>query len=439
MFENVKNISIIGIARSGVSSAIFLKQKNFNVFISDYSFISEDSEFIQLLKKNQIEYETGKHTLNKILNSDLIVLSPGVPLNSNIVIEIQKAKKKYIGEIELAYQFCNKEAKIIAITGSNGKSTTTTLTGEIFKNAGFHTIVAGNIGFPFINFVNEIKSNSIVVLELSSFQIDTLFSFHPYISIILNVYPNHLDRYSSFEDYRNSKLGLIKNQSINDYLVINSNLKNFIQKPINKIFINYSENNFVNMNIKDYLEYSINQRTGKINFNNLNLLGKHNYENICAAVAAALIFNINENVIKKTVENFKGLEHRLEFVRKIKNVSFYNDSKSTTPMATLTALNAFNNNIILILGGRNKGLDFSILANIIKEKVKYVILFGEAKEIILKELNLKENYFICDTLFEVVNKAYNLAKENDIVLFSPACASFDMFKISKIEEKNLKN
>lgn len=433
MKYNFNSVSVIGIARSGVASALFLKNKGYDVFISDAKDFSDDNNFISILKQNNIDFETGKHSYNRIADSDLIVISPGVPLYIDLLKKLKKLNKIIIGEIELAFSFMHPEAKVVAITGTNGKSTTTALTGEIFKNAGFKTVVAGNIGFPLISFIDSIDADTVVVLELSSFQLETIKHFKPYVSIITNITPDHMDRYSSFEDYANAKFNIFMNQNNDSFLVINKsvdfNVDIVLNKNINVVFLqdNSFKTNFVNMFDKDKITYFINGCYNEIIFDNIFLLGQHNYENIASSSAVALIFNITADIIKNTVQNFKGLNHRLEFVREVNDVKFYNDSKATNPESALKAILSFDKNIILILGGRPKGSGFSILAEAIKNRVKFFILIGEAKDLIIQELNLIKNYAKFDSLDEAVFFAFNKSKKDDIVLFSPACTSFDMF------------
>lgn len=429
-FKNIKKISILGIARSGTAAALFLKKKGYDIFISDIKKIDDDDEFILQLKNNNINFETGKHSLSILSNSDLIVVSPGIPLDSNIICELKNLNKKIIGEIELAYQFCNKRSKIIAVTGSNGKSTTTSLIGEILKGSGLKVIVAGNIGSPWIKYIDEIDDATVVVLELSSFQIDTLYEFRPNISIILNITPNHLDRYNSFLEYKKSKFKITDNQYYPDYFVLNSTLDFDNKKNLNIIKLNddSQKNNFVNMFDKNRLNYSINGISEHINFNSLFLRGTHNYENIAASASAALILKIDEHLIKTAIENFKGLEHRLEFVKEKNGIKFYNDSKATTPEAAIKAINSFDNNVVLLLGGRDKGTGFKNLKFAIKNKVKFTVLFGEAKELIKNDVELIDNFFIANSFDEAVKKAYNISTAGDVVLLAPACTSYDMFK-----------
>lgn len=426
--KNIKKVSIIGIARSGTAAAVFLKNKGYDIFISDIKNLDENNDFVKLLKEKNIDFETGHHSLEQIEDSDLIIVSPGVPLNSPALKYLKDKNKRIIGEIELAYKFCDKEAKIIGVTGTNGKSTTTALIGELFKNSGFKTVVGGNIGNPFINCIDDVDKDTVVVLELSSFQLDTIEDFRPNISIITNITPDHLDRYSNFEEYRDSKFQIINNQRETDYLILNDNIDIKDECKVNIIrFSSDSDSyNVINFDGK-CLKYSINDRKGSFSTEKLILKGEHNYENISAAVSSALIFNIDEKIIIKTLENFEGLEHRLEFVRKVNGVEFYNDSKATNPESAVKSINAFEKEIILILGGRDKGTGFKILKEPVQKNVKFVVLVGESKELIKNELDLKDNFYIADTFEDSVRKSFEMSEKDDIILLAPACTSWDMF------------
>ncbi len=387
-------ILIYGKGKTGNSLYEFCKNRNINAVLVDDNDFSTD-----LLKK-----------------TEKIVVSPGIPFYHQIYKEAKRKKIPVVGDIEFAYQFY--KGKIIAITGTDGKTTTTKLIYELLKNAGFDAYIGGNYGIPFIEITEEANKNSVAVLELSSFQLYSTKKFRPDIALILNIDTDHLDWHKKRKHYVLSKFKITKNQTENDYLIINKSIKETFFTKARKLYIDLE--NHLNGDIL-YIEDL------KININNLKLKGRHNLENITFAVITALKMGINPQIIKETVENFTPLPHRLEFVRSINGINFYNDSKSTTVHATLKALDSFEKDIILIAGGTNKGSDFSRLNNLISNKVKAVVLIGKDKEKIAKQLNF-ENTFLEENLESAVKKAYALANKRDTVLFSPACASFDMFK-----------
>ncbi len=387
-------VLIYGKGKTGSSLYEFCKNRNINAVLVDDNDFSTD-----LLKK-----------------AEKIIISPGIPFYHQIYKEAKKRKIPVVGDIEFAYQFY--KGKIIAITGTDGKTTTTKLIYEILKKTGHDVYIGGNYGIPFIEIVEKADENSVAVLELSSFQLYSTKKFKPDIALILNIDTDHLNWHKKRKHYVLSKFKITKNQTENDYLLLNKNIKDNFSTKAKKIIVDIDK--YIN---EDFLEIE----GLKINTDNLKLKGRHNLENITFAVITALKIGINPPIIKTTIENFNPLPHRLEFVRNVNGINFYNDSKSTTVHATLKALESLEKDIILIAGGINKGSDFSRLNPLISKKVKAVILIGKDKEKIADQLNF-ENILLEESLESAVKRAYFLASIGDNILFSPACASFDMFK-----------
>lgn len=427
---NNKKITIIGAARSGVSAALLLKKRGADIFVSDFSVAEKIEEYLKILKSNDIQYETGAHS-EKVFDCSLLVISPGVPSNSSIVKEAISRGIKVISELELAYQFC--PAPIIAITGSNGKTTTTSLIGKIFENAGKDYVVAGNIGIAFSSVVEYLTEKSTAIVEVSSFQLDHIDKFKPKISVLLNITPDHLDRYdNSMEKYSISKSKIFKNQTGEDFLIYNCD-DPVISKLVytakcttipfsTKIELSFGA--FIDWNNKKLIIANNMDRYPVISIDEIGIKGIHNLYNSLAAVLVARQMNVSINSISTALNDFKGVEHRLELVREINGVKYINDSKATNVDSVYYALTAFENPIVLILGGRDKGNDYSKLKAVVQKKVKKIIAIGESAEKIKKEFS---NVEIANSMQEAVNIASNRAIAGDIVLLSPACASFDWF------------
>jgi len=427
----MKNLVILGAGESGIGTALLGRDKGFKVFVSDYGRIKK--VYKDVLKYYEIEWEEEKHTSSKILNADIVMKSPGISDLVPIVKELLSNGIPVISEIEFASQFTT--SKIIGVTGSNGKTTTTMMIYEILKKANINVTIAGNIGN---SFAKEIKKKSdVFVLELSSFQLDGIKTFCPKIAIITNITPDHLDRYdNNFDNYVASKFRIAMNQTKSDYLiydaddtVINSFLKsNKIQSqliPISlfKTFENgtYYENNKIIIRNKN--------KSILMSKSNLALEGKHNIKNAMAAATAAHLLKIRKETIRESLECFQGAEHRLENVLKINKVQYINDSKATNVNATYFALESMNSPTVWIVGGVDKGNDYSVLYPFVNEKVRAIICLGKQNQ------KLFENFesmveIIVETHFmsEAVKIAYNIAEAGDNVLLSPACSSFDLFE-----------
>jgi UDP-N-acetylmuramoylalanine--D-glutamate ligase len=441
-----KRFTIIGAARSGIAVAKLLKSFGAEVFVSDSANEDSKKEEIENLRNLNIPYEFGEHTL-RCLQADSMVVSPGVPMTLFIIDKAYKQNIPVYSELEVAGWFC--KAPIIAITGSNGKTTTTTLLGEIFRFDGRNSIVAGNIGTAFSDLVLNAKENGVAVIEVSSFQLEGIYTFKPKVSAILNISKNHLDRYKTYGDYIAAKLRIFENQNDNDYLVYNADdegLSNLVtQAKAYKIPFSikrvlkegaWIENGKVVLKVRAF------PKTEIIDINSIGIKGEHNLYNSLSASVMAKLFDVENENIEKGLREFKGVEHRLEFVREINGVKFINDSKATTVNSVWYALRSFNSPIVLIAGGQYKDEDYSEflkLEELIKEKVKILVLVGKATEGISKTIGHLVKTIKADTFEKAVKTAYSQAKTGDIVLLSPACASFDMFKNYEDRGNQFKN
>lgn len=433
--ENIKKVTVIGAAKSGLAAAKLLKRKGFEIFLSDSTERSEiNPDFLREIEKAQIHHEFGAHS-EKVFDADVIVVSPGVPQNSDVIRKAISKNIEVISEVEAASWYC--KGKIIAITGTNGKTTTTTLIGEIFKDAGYKTFVCGNIGIAFSDIVEQTDEKSIIVLETSSFQLDNIRKFKPYISILLNVTPDHLDRYESFEKYIESKLRIALNQNSSDHFVFNYD-DDIVRKSAYRINANKSAFSLANK-VKEYtgtgayidnfdlIYYYYMGEENIIDTQKLIIKGDHNVYNTMASVISAKIFGIEKDYIRKTLENFTGVEHRLEFVRELDGIKYYNDSKATNVNSVWYALKGFSEKLILILGGKDKGNDYSLIEKEVMEHVKHVIAIGSSKQKVYDYFKDKLPVTAAEDMKEAVLKAKENALNGDVVLLSPACASFDMF------------
>ncbi|MBN1622617.1 MAG: UDP-N-acetylmuramoyl-L-alanine--D-glutamate ligase [Endomicrobiales bacterium] len=422
-------VGVIGLARTGVAAANLAKTLGGDVFVSEISSVGKCKRYLSMLNKD-IEREFGKHS-PRLLDMDLIIKSPGVPNDTNILKKIRNKKIPIWSEIELASRAVNSE-RIIGITGTNGKTTTTTLVGQIFRNAKKKIVVVGNIGKPFSEVVKYINSNTNVILELSSYQLEDSPSFHPDISCILNIEKDHMEHHHSMKNYVEAKTKIFNNQKKDDYCILN------YDDSICRRLMKRNPASVVAFSRKKRLRRGafladngivFRFRSRKFSFPaNLRIPGLHNLENALAAVAISTIAGIRADIVKKTILNFKGVEHRLESVAKIGGVRYINDSKSTNVNSTKVALESFSEPLWLILGGRDKGFPYIPLRPLIKQKVKGVLMIGEASKKIRRDLKNTSKLVDCKKLEVAVKKAASLSKRGDAVLLSPACASFDQFK-----------
>jgi len=425
-------IVVLGAGESGVGTALLALKKGYSVFVSDFGAIAE--KYKQVLINNDIEWEEKQHSENKILNADVVMKSPGIPDKAPIVQKIIAAGIKVVSEIEFAYTF-NKELSI-AITGSNGKTTTTMLTYHLLKNGGLNVGLAGNIGDSYAEQVS-IDPNKCYVLELSSFQLDGIEFYKPNIAVITNISPDHLDRYNyNYDNYIAAKFRITMNQTEEDYLIYDYDDVE-IQKWLNTHEtraqkIPFSISNKLEKGVyvdNDKIVVDMSDEKFVLPINELALEGMHNVKNVMAAATIAQLKRIRKNSIRESLSNFQGVEHRLEKVAKIENVQYINDSKATNVNATFYALDSMKTPTVWIVGGVDKGNDYDELLPLVHEKVKAIVCLG------LDNQKLKEAFSnIVDSLIEVhsmeeaVQQSKLLAESGDTVLLSPACASFDLFK-----------
>lgn len=431
---NNERVGVVGFGRTGKALLDFLLEKKLfeNIFLYNDETINE-IEIKENYKKNGVNFLIKENDFSKLECMDLIILSPGINARTERFNKIRKSVN-VVSEIEFASTFIN--SKIIAVTGTNGKSTTVSLIHHILKNNGVKSIIAGNIGIPFISQVNDISSDSIVVLEVSSYQLEEIIDFRPYIAILLNVTPDHLDRYSSLEDYFSKKLNIFKNQKKSDYMILNYNdnlIRNYKYRSYEakRVFFSIKEVLEDGVFVRDnYIHLDFMSKEDRVSLDRVPLEGVHNLENILSSVIAARIMGIESGNIQESINGFKGLPHRMESLGKIGKVEFINDSKATNVDATLKSINSINENMILILGNKDKGGDFKLLESSIKQRVYKVFLIGSAAHTIYNQLiNIREKLNFVKDLNEAVNRGYNLLKQKGgKVLLAPGCASFDMFK-----------
>jgi len=426
-----KHIVILGAGESGVGAALLAKKQEWNVFVSDAGKIKAD--YKTELDNNQIEWEENTHSTDRIFQAELIVKSPGIPETTDLMRALRNKQVKIISEIEFAGYYTR--GKSICVTGSNGKTTTTMLTHHILKKAGWDVGLAGNVGKSFAKQVAE-GDHDWYVLELSSFQLDDMFDFKADIGILTNITPDHLDRYENqMQKYVDSKFRILNNQNHEDWFIYNyddpiireelskrklsMNLAPFSLKEEIKVGA-YAVNNQLIINIKDQLTMSIHE---------LALKGKHNTQNSLAAGIAGRLVEIRKSIVRESLEDFENVEHRLEFVAKVNGIEFINDSKATNINSTWYALETMENPVVWVMGGVDKGNDYSELSNLVKDKVKAIICLGIDNQKIIKAFgHLVETIVEVGSATEAVAYAYRLAKKNETVLLSPACASFDLFE-----------
>jgi UDP-N-acetylmuramoylalanine--D-glutamate ligase len=428
-----KKVLVVGLGKSGLAAALFLRHRGAHVTVSDVRSAESLAKDIPALLEEGIMVEAGGHGLLTFRRQDLIVVSPGVPLNTPELAQVRSFGLPVIGELELAARFL--KGKMLAITGSNGKTTTTSLVGEILEKAGMPTLVGGNIGVPVVALIDQSREASWLVLEVSSFQLETTDTFHPRIAVILNITPDHLDRHGSFENYALAKERIFAAQTGEDFLVLNAdnartaeaahrtkaNVYWFsLSRPVEQGA--FLEDGFVVYRPrKDAAVEKIMPLSG------IPLKGEHNVENVLAAACAARLAEASNESIRAAIEGFHAVEHRLEYVATINGVEYYNDSKATNVDATAKALAAFPSGIHLILGGKDKGSDYRELEPLLN-RVKAVYTIGSAAAKIESQLRGMIPLHSCETLAAAVNAAGSAAHPGDVVLLAPACSSFDQFE-----------
>jgi len=429
----IHRIVILGAGESGVGAALLSKKVGYEVFVSDAGKIKE--KYKQQLFDNNIEFEEGKHTTEKILNANEVVKSPGIPEKNEMVKAIKKNGIEIIGEFELAYRF-KGNSKIIAVTGSNGKSTTTALIYHICKKAELNCALVGNIGYSIAAQIAE-DPKDLYVAEISSFQLDDIKTFRPDIAVLTNITEDHLDRYEyKFENYINSKFKIIQNQTNNDYFIYNDD-DEIITNKLKTLFPNTNPLPFsMKHEIKkggyikgDQMMLRIQEERVSMSIYDFALKGKHNNYNTMAAGIAAATLGIRKDKIREAVKDFQSLEHRMEFVATVRGVEFINDSKATNTNSTWFALESMNKPTVLILGGTDKGNEYALIEELVAEKVKAIVCMGADNSKIVEAFKDKVPVIVeTDSAKKAVNAAFRLSTKGDVVLLSPACASFDLFK-----------
>ncbi|MBG44542.1 MAG: UDP-N-acetylmuramoyl-L-alanine--D-glutamate ligase [Aequorivita sp.] len=427
-----QRLVILGGGESGVGTAILGKKKEFEVFVSDFGKIKE--KYKQVLINNGIEWEDEGHTEAKILSADLVMKSPGIPEKAPIIKKLREQGVKVISEIELAAKYT--KATIVGITGSNGKTTTASLTYELLKDGGLNVALGGNIGKSFAEQVSEEKYENFV-LELSSFQLDGIETFAPHIAVLTNLSPDHLDRYDyKYENYIASKFRITMNQTSQDYFIYDADdveiIKWLSQNSIKSQPLPFSTKKELNQGAfkrKNEIIIKINNTEFTMPIATIGIQGEHNVKNAMAASTVATLLRIRKQTIRESLEGFQGVEHRLEKVLKINNVLYINDSKATNVNATFFALDSMENPTVWIVGGVDKGNDYSELLPLVNEKVKAIICLGVDNEKIINAFgNVVDTIIETDSMTMAVQVAYKLAERNNTVLLSPACASFDLFE-----------
>ncbi|MBL0884286.1 MAG: UDP-N-acetylmuramoyl-L-alanine--D-glutamate ligase [Chitinophagaceae bacterium] len=430
---NKHRLVILGGGESGVGAALLGKQKGYDVFLSDGGQIKPVYEK-ELIDK-QIDFESAKHSLELILNADEVMKSPGIPEKNEVVKAIRAKGIPVISEVELAYRF-KGDSKIVAITGSNGKSTTTSLIYHICKTAGLDCALVGNIGYSFAKQVAE-DPKPLYVAEISSFQLDDIKDFRADVSVLLNITEDHLDRYNyQFDNYINSKFKIIQNQTMNDYFIYCED----DEVIMNKLRLLTIHTNPLPFSMKhevkkggyikgDQMMLRIQEERVSMSIYDFALKGKHNNYNTMAAGIAATTLGIRKEKIREAVKNFHSLEHRMEFVAMVRGVEFINDSKATNVNSTWYALESMTKPTVLVLGGTDKGNDYTLIEELVKEKVKAIVCMGvDNSKIIEAFKDIVPVIVETDSAKKAVNTSFKLAAKGDVVLLSPACASFDLFK-----------
>jgi UDP-N-acetylmuramoylalanine--D-glutamate ligase len=428
-----KRVLVVGLGKSGLAAAHFLKGRGARVTVSDARPATLIAELSDLLDQGFM-VEAGSHGLLTFRRQDLIVVSPGVPMSTPVLTQVRAMGAHIIGELELGVEFL--QGQVVGITGSNGKTTTTTLLGEILKAAGKPTLVGGNIGLPVTALVDESTPESWSVIEVSSFQLETVETFRPRIAVVLNITPDHLDRHGSFATYAATKARITEFQTAEDFLVLNGEDKQTQmvaaktkaqiywfsgRRPIKQGAFVHGESIF-------FVPREGAKAEPVMPVAEISLAGAHNVENVLAAVCVARLAGAESETIRGAVRAFKAVEHRLEFVREVAGVRYYNDSKATNVDATMKAMEAFAGGIHLILGGKDKDSDYRVMAALVRERVKTVITIGSAAEKIARQLDGVVKIEAAETLARAVAFAHETAVAGDTVLLAPACSSFDQFE-----------
>lgn len=429
---NGKRVLVLGLGRSGLASALFLKSHGAHVTVSDTKSEDQLRDQIPALLDEGVAVETGGHSARTLQNQDMVVVSPGVPIDAPAILQAKNLGRPVIGEIELAFQFL--AGPIVAITGSNGKTTTTTLVGEILKAGGLKTLVGGNIGTAAISLAAQATPETAIVLEVSSFQLETICAFRPKVAVVLNVTPDHLDRHRTFAAYADAKARIFENQTPEDFTVLNADDPTCVElaERTRAHILWFSRKREVEAGAFVRDDQVVFRRNGTVLDvmppSEIPLKGAHNLENVLAAVCAGALMGCPSEKIRQAVGAFKAVEHRLEYVATVRGVDYYNDSKATNVDATIKALESFPSNVHLILGGKDKGSDYTVLNDLLRKRVKAVYTIGAAADKIQTHVKGAVSMFQSGTLDAAVKQASSAAKPGDIILLAPACASFDQFQ-----------
>ncbi|MGB9406404.1 MAG: UDP-N-acetylmuramoyl-L-alanine--D-glutamate ligase [Terracidiphilus sp.] len=429
-----KKVLVVGLGKSGLAAALFLRRRGARVTVSDVRSADQLAKEIPALIEAGIMVETGGHGLLTFRRQDLIVVSPGVPLDTPELEQVKSFGLPVIGELELAARFLR--GHILAVTGSNGKTTTTTLLGEILAAAGLPTLVGGNIGVPVVALIDSSSGETWSVLEVSSFQLETTEQFHPSIAVILNITPDHLDRHGSFENYARIKQRIFAQQTAQDCLVLNAENTPCVEAAARSAARVYwfsiehpvPQGAWLEQGSVVYRAAGNAATEYVMPLGGIPLKGAHNVENVLAAVVAARLADVPAASIRTSIEKFQAVEHRLEYVATRKGVGFYNDSKATNVDATAKAIAAFSSGIHLILGGKDKNSDYTQFADLLRERVSAVYTIGAAANKIESHLRGVVSIRSCETLDKAVAAAASAARPGEVVVLAPACSSYDQFE-----------
>ncbi|WP_270641854.1 UDP-N-acetylmuramoyl-L-alanine--D-glutamate ligase [Paraclostridium sordellii] len=432
---NNKIVLLVGLAKTGVSTIKTLDKLGAKIIVNDIKSKDQLKDIIKQIENlDSVEYILGHH-LEDISNIDLTIVSPGVPLDLPFIKKLQSENINIIGEVELAYKL-SKNPTFVGITGTNGKTTTTSLVGEIFKKASKDSYIVGNIGNPVIDTVDLTDENSFLITELSSFQLESIEDFKPRVSTIINITEDHLNRHHTMENYINAKANIFKNQDANDFCILNydDEIVRELGNKTNAKVLYFSQKEKVSqgayLDDNNNIVIKVNDKEIKLlNKDELSLPGNHNLENCMAAILMSYVLGIDLEIIKDTLKTFKSVEHRLEFVTDKDGIMFVNDSKGTNPDSTIKAITSYDKPIVLIAGGKDKQSDFTEMISYATKNVKAIVLLGETADKIEQTAKLQgmNNIFRVSDMKEAVKTAYKLAQSGDVVLLSPACASWDMY------------
>lgn len=432
---NNKTVLLVGLAKTGVSTIKKLDKLGAKIIVNDIKSKDQLKDIIKQIENlDSVEYILGHH-LEDISNIDLTIVSPGVPLDLPFIKKLQSENINIIGEVELAYKL-SKNPTFVGITGTNGKTTTTSLVGEIFKKASKDSYIVGNIGNPVIDTVDLTDENSFLITELSSFQLESIEDFKPRVSTIINITEDHLNRHHTMENYINAKANIFKNQDVNDFCILNydDEIVRELGNKTNAKVLYFSQKETVSqgayLDDNNNIVIKVNDKEIKLlNKDELSLPGNHNLENCMAAILMSYVLGIDLEIIKDTLKTFKSVEHRLEFVTDKDGIMFVNDSKGTNPDSTIKAITSYDKPIVLIAGGKDKQSDFTEMISYATKNVKAIVLLGETADKIEQTAKLQgmNNIFRVSDMKEAVKTAYKLAQSGDVVLLSPACASWDMY------------